>query len=229
MTRQTSHKRERGQALVEFAFTLPILLLFAAGVFDFGRVFFVYAQASNSLRQAVREAPVVGYASGAPSYLDCENMIDIADNVIGADAVPDVEVYYYESELPLNATTELGHCVGSDIDPPDESDLENGDILKIKSSTTITPVMFSFIGFTFEFKFEGQRTIVKSFNIGATDCALTWAPPNDGDEDYDGLCDGWEILWFGNTGNYIATDDTDLDGCNNGCEESNNTNPLAAP
>jgi Flp pilus assembly protein TadG len=43
---------EHGQSLLEFAITLPILLLLAAGTIEFGRAFYQY----NTLSKAVREA-----------------------------------------------------------------------------------------------------------------------------------------------------------------------------
>ena len=215
MTRRTSRKRDIGQALVEFAFTLPILILFIAGVFDFGRVFFVYAQASNNVRRAVREAPVIGYSSATtPGYLDCENMISIAENVIAADGTPSVTVEYFN---------DLGGSVGTCVNNGDitDSDVDNGYYLQVSSTAQVTPVLLAFIGQSFTFDIHGQRTIIKSFAIGATDCALTW-PTTSGylgtDDDYDGLCDDWELFYWGHT-NQIATDNPDGDACNNGCEE----------
>lgn len=222
MLKRTGRKREKGQALVEFAFTLPILLLFAAGVFDFGRVFFVYAQGSNNVRRAVREAPVIGYDSAAlPGYLDCQNMIDIAENVIASDGTPTVTVTYFD-----DTSANIGSCTKGDNSlRPVDADLENGDYVQVSSTATVTPVFFSFIGQSFTFDFIGQRTIVKTFSIGATDCATTW-PPNGEDGDYDGLCDDWETLYFGNL-DYIATDNPpDGDAFNLGEEESNGTSPL---
>jgi Flp pilus assembly protein TadG len=52
--------RERGQSLLEFAITLPILLLLAAGTIEFGRAFYQY----NTLSKAVREA--ARYISSKP-------------------------------------------------------------------------------------------------------------------------------------------------------------------
>jgi Flp pilus assembly protein TadG len=53
--------RERGQALVEFAAVLVILMILVAGMLDLGRAFFVYM----SLRDAAQEGAT--YASINPS------------------------------------------------------------------------------------------------------------------------------------------------------------------
>ncbi len=56
-----NHERRQGQpgqALVEFALVLPILLLLAVGIMDFGRALFVYSEVSNAAREAVRFAAV---------------------------------------------------------------------------------------------------------------------------------------------------------------------------
>lgn len=48
----------RGQALVEFAFVLPVLLLVLVGILDFGRAIFAYNSVSNAARSATRVAIV---------------------------------------------------------------------------------------------------------------------------------------------------------------------------
>lgn len=45
---------EKGQAMVEFALVLPILLLFIAGVIDFGWIFHNQLAANNASREAAR-------------------------------------------------------------------------------------------------------------------------------------------------------------------------------
>ena len=52
------HYGQPGQALVEFALVLPILLLLAVAIMDFGRALFVYSEVSNAAREAVRYAAV---------------------------------------------------------------------------------------------------------------------------------------------------------------------------
>lgn len=53
---QRSHGR--GQALVEFALALPVLLLIFMGLFDFGRAVFAYNSLSNAAREGARVAIV---------------------------------------------------------------------------------------------------------------------------------------------------------------------------
>ena len=64
--RRTSHRRARGQALVEFAFVFPIITLLAFGFIDVGRAVFEYNTLSNAARSAARVAMVnqVDPASG---------------------------------------------------------------------------------------------------------------------------------------------------------------------
>ena len=50
--------RSRGQALVELALVLPILLLIMMGIFDFGRAVFAYNSLSNAAREGARVAIV---------------------------------------------------------------------------------------------------------------------------------------------------------------------------
>lgn len=60
---QASRGRERkGQALVEFALVLPLLLLIVFGVLDLGRAFYVSVVLANAAREGAR------YASRHPDY-----------------------------------------------------------------------------------------------------------------------------------------------------------------
>src|SRR5215207_8922033 len=79
---RTSHK---GQGLVEFALVLPFLLFFVMGIIDFGRVLVTYAMASNSVRDALREAAVNSYIespSAVPAYRNCDQLRATASNAL---------------------------------------------------------------------------------------------------------------------------------------------------
>lgn len=59
-------REDEGQSLVEFALTVPILLLLLVGVIDVGRGFQAYVSLGNAVREAARDAAVHGADSSAP-------------------------------------------------------------------------------------------------------------------------------------------------------------------
>jgi Flp pilus assembly protein TadG len=54
-------RRRRGQALVEFALVLPVLLLILFGIVDFGRAIYAFNAVSNAAREGGRTAIVNQY------------------------------------------------------------------------------------------------------------------------------------------------------------------------
>ena len=54
---------QRGQAAVEFAIVLPLLLLFLIGVFEFGRAWNVYHAETDAARLGARSAAVADPAT----------------------------------------------------------------------------------------------------------------------------------------------------------------------
>jgi hypothetical protein len=58
VSRLQRHDRSGGQALVEFAFVLPVIVLLAFGFLDVGRAVFTANTLTNAARQAVRVAAV---------------------------------------------------------------------------------------------------------------------------------------------------------------------------
>ncbi len=149
--------REEGQALVEFALSLPILMLFIAGLIDFGMILFSYSQAANSLRNALRYAEVFGYyGQDTIPYLDCPAMIDEAsNNFFTASHV--VNITYVKATD--TSTTYDCATVSNDV-------LENGDILNIQLTANVDP-FFLPIG-NLQLDFEGQRSIVKAIPVTVT-------------------------------------------------------------
>ena len=62
MRKQTN---ERGAALIEVALTLPLLLLVAAGIFEFGRAYMTQQVLTNAVREGARVAVLPNQPSGA--------------------------------------------------------------------------------------------------------------------------------------------------------------------
>jgi TadE-like protein len=57
-TRRPVHRSEEGQAMVEFALVLPILLLLVMGIIQFGIVFNNYVTLTDGVRAGARQAAV---------------------------------------------------------------------------------------------------------------------------------------------------------------------------
>ncbi|MBL8146210.1 MAG: pilus assembly protein [Anaerolineae bacterium] len=207
--------RRRGQGLVEFALVMPILLFMIMGIFDFSRLFITYAVTSNSLRTALRLAEVRGLDANNPQYANCGSMRGITSNVLFANA-PTVTIFYRKASSPSTTYT----CASGVNQYTPLSNIETGDMLNIRLQTNvrfITPFI-SNLWPSITLDMSGQRTIVQQVLLGTVAGAVA-------DSDYDGLNDAWEISHFGNL-NQAGTDDPDGDGCNNGCEETRNTDPL---
>lgn len=76
-------RRRRGQTLVEFALTLPILLLLMFGIVEFGRIFQAWITVQNAARDAARFAITGNYD---------QNLFP----TLSADGTPDLNKYTWE-------------------------------------------------------------------------------------------------------------------------------------
>jgi Flp pilus assembly protein TadG len=73
--------KHRGQAIVEFAIALPVLLLILLGIFEVGRYMFLYSSVTNASRNAVRYASAFGKSdSGYTKYNYCYGIYQSAKN-----------------------------------------------------------------------------------------------------------------------------------------------------
>jgi Flp pilus assembly protein TadG len=64
-------KKNKAQAMVEFAIVLPILLLLLYGILEAGRLLFIYSTIVTASRQAVRYGSATGQGTRAvPRYQD---------------------------------------------------------------------------------------------------------------------------------------------------------------
>jgi len=85
----------RGQAIAEFAIALPILILILVGLFEAGRMVFIYSAVTNGSRNAVRYASAVGLGGdGLTKYNNCAVIKKIAEDSAYMAPVTSVVITY---------------------------------------------------------------------------------------------------------------------------------------
>lgn len=62
-----NHRRQSGNALVEFGVVSTLLFSFTFGIVDFGRALYTYHYVSNAAREGARYAMVRGSTSASPA------------------------------------------------------------------------------------------------------------------------------------------------------------------
>lgn len=109
-------KREEGQALVEMALVLPILLAVVCGIIDFGWLFYNQLSLQNGCREGARKACIVAYEGTRDQ--------DVHDKIV--ENIPG----NLEDSLDVNITL-------------DETDKKNGPYITVEVSADVrvlTPV-----------------------------------------------------------------------------------------
>jgi len=152
---QTTPKREKGQALVEFALTIPILLMFILGIIDLARILFAFSQMMDASRQGVRYGIVDGIETGLPQYLDCAGIRTAAMKVPGLVNMSNttVRVYYEHPEGGSITECRSGLTVW---------DIRDGDVLVVEVTGAVRPITPVLLAFTdsIPVSYASRRTIV---------------------------------------------------------------------
>jgi uncharacterized protein (UPF0333 family) len=84
-------KSQKGQSLVEFALTLPVLILILFGIIDFSRIFYVYLTMSNTGREAARAASI-GNDTAITIQANAVDHFNERINGFGMEPIPDSNV-----------------------------------------------------------------------------------------------------------------------------------------
>jgi Flp pilus assembly protein TadG len=102
-------REERGQALVEFAVVLPVLLLIILGIIDFGRFFNYSDQESQMAAQAARWAAVNTNPGGATSLQTYSAQQALGGlGTTSGDVTSAAQVYIY---YPTGSSNVVGNSV----------------------------------------------------------------------------------------------------------------------
>ncbi len=82
---------ERGQALAEFALTIPIFLMLVFGIIDLARLIAGFTQVIDAARQGVRYGIVEGLDADITQYLDCDGIEDRVRDTAGIIPTDDLD------------------------------------------------------------------------------------------------------------------------------------------
>ena len=130
-------QRQRGQGLVEFALTIPVLLLVILAVFDIGRAVFIY----NTMTNATREGARLAIVNQTEASID-QRVIEQAG---GVDTDVNKVDITYRNAGPNPDPLQNAVCDGAGSNPP----LSIGCVAVVNyeaSWTAITPVIGSILG-----------------------------------------------------------------------------------
>lgn len=154
-TNSKKNTKEKGQALVEFALTVPIFLMFVFGIIDLARILAGLAQTIDASRQAVRYGIVDGLEANSYQYLDCEGIRQAALDTPGVNNLSEatINVYYEDSEGNKIADCTTGMTAW---------DVNHGDVLAVHVEGGIRPVTPYLLAITdnISFSYTSRRTII---------------------------------------------------------------------
>lgn len=155
--------KQYGQAMVEFALTLPIFLLAVIGVIELSRFFLVYSSVYTASREAARFGSSVG-EDGILHYLDCDGIKKVAVDMGSFGGVNDadpnkIDIYYESSPGVIR-----GNC-GDFI----KDNIILGDRLVVDISVEYKPLLVDLVlpdGIMVSAK--NGRTIMKEIKLDIT-------------------------------------------------------------
>lgn len=163
-------RKSKGQAMLEFAIVLPILLLVVYGLIETGRLLFIYSSVNNATRQAARYGSTSGISptSGVPRYQDCAGIRLAAQrgDFLNAFDDDDIEIYIDNgidsSGNPIGQTLVCtgGVAVDTGITP------QTGDRITVNvdaAFNAIVPNLVPFISQTINA--ESSRTLLLTISI----------------------------------------------------------------
>jgi Flp pilus assembly protein TadG len=147
-----SARRTSGQATVEFALTIGIVLTLFFAVVDFGRMAAIHAATVTASREAARYGSAVGDSGdgfGTPRYAYCTGIRQAAQNVTGSLVTlgpANIEIRY-DRGITLGQpgyveATDPCSPLGSG---PNKDEIQSLDRVEVKVTTTyeaISPIRF---------------------------------------------------------------------------------------
>jgi Flp pilus assembly protein TadG len=180
-------KKNRAQAMVEFAIALPILLMLLYGILEAGRLLFLYSTVVTASRQAVRYGSATGVGTGGvPRYQDCAGIRAAANRADFLNSFDDNDIVITYDSGPN--TTETIYCTAPPGSPLPSSDASfapstaNTSRINVKIAGDFFPIVPKLVPFIERsatspggpIMGESARTVLVSISIAVTAPPGTW-------------------------------------------------------
>jgi Flp pilus assembly protein TadG len=127
-------KKERGQATVELALVLPVLLLILFGIMEFGRVFSAYLVITNAAREGARQAAIGANNSTIENavYNASSSLGDLTSLTVSINPHEEASrVTGEEASVTINYNVDLVIPIISEI-APDPFPLEARSVMRVE-------------------------------------------------------------------------------------------------
>ena len=183
-------KKNKAQAMVEFAIVLPMLLLLLYGILEAGRLLFIYSTIVTASRQAVRYGSATGQGldytaqggpdnSGVPRYQDCYGIRLAAQRVDFLNAIEDNDIIIQYDNGPGSSAAD-DFCGGNPVSsiPPSDpgfSPASNTQRLLVTVDGDYLPIVPRIVGFlersdtnSRPIQAQSARTVLVSVSIYVT-------------------------------------------------------------
>lgn len=132
----TGNTGKKGQAMVEFAIAIPIVMILVLAIFDFGRLIFVYTSISAASREAARYGAGVGSTiSGTLLYNDCDQIKAAAIRIGRFAGVKASDIHIFHDTGP--DTTKVEYCTN----PTDTVNFQQDDRISVKVDVRYDPII----------------------------------------------------------------------------------------
>ena len=148
----------RAQAIVEFAIAMPILMVLLVGIFEVGRMVFIYSAVTNASREAARYASAVGTDDdGLNHYNNCDGIRNMAKRAAYFMNLQngDIEITYDDGP---GTTVRNPVCDGSDK-------VSTGERVIVEITGSYSPMIKLIPLGTHTFVSSSARTVLGIFDL----------------------------------------------------------------
>jgi Flp pilus assembly protein TadG len=202
--------KQYGQAMAEFALTIPIFLLLVFGVIELSRFFLVYSSVYTASREATRYGSSVG-EGGPQNYMNCNAIAERAvfSGSFGGVQMEDVKIFYESSPGNIVASCPdtnsgsnpvIGNCHDGSINCEDEDNPpstffpELGDRIIVDIETDFS----SLLGIVpdLPIRTSNGRTIMMEISVPRTAAPFDLCSESVSLLNTEPLADGETILYF---------------------------------